>query len=91
MNMKIVPYSLQLLLENALKHNVVSREHPLHITMTAANGQLIVQNNLQKKQQVERSTGIGLKNIRNRYQLLTDKPVTVNETPQHFTVSLPLI
>jgi two-component system LytT family sensor kinase len=91
MNMKIVPFSLQLLLENALKHNVVSKEHPLHVTMTAVKGQLIIQNNLQKKLQVEQSTGIGLKNIRNRYKLLTDKLVSVTETPEHFTVSLPLI
>ena len=91
MQTRIVPFSLQLLVENALKHNIVSREHPLHITLTTEEGQLIVRNNIQKKQQVEKSTGIGLMNIRNRYKLLTEKLVTVTETPQDFIVAIPLI
>lgn len=88
---EVVPFSLQLLVENALKHNIVSKEHPLQIDVFAENGELIVRNNLQKKQLIEKSTGIGLKNIRNRYSLLTDRLISVTETPQSFTVSLPLI
>ncbi|MBU3744359.1 MAG: hypothetical protein FGM61_07400 [Sediminibacterium sp.] len=91
MQTRIVPFSLQLLVENALKHNIVSRESPLNIEVTTAEGQLIVRNNIQKKQQIEKSTGIGLMNIRNRYKLLTEKLVDVTETSQYFTVSLPLI
>ena len=91
MHTRIVPFSLQLLVENALKHNIVSGENPLHISLTTEDGQLIVRNNIQKKQQVEKSTGIGLMNIRNRYKLLTEKLVTVTETPQYFIVALPLI
>jgi two-component system, LytTR family, sensor kinase len=91
MQTRIVPFSLQLLVENALKHNIVSGENPLHITLTTNEGQLIVRNNIKKKQQVEKSTGIGLMNIRNRYKLLTEKLVTVTETPQDFIVALPLI
>lgn len=87
----VIPFCLQLLVENALKHNIASQQQPLHITVTTDGNQLIIQNNLQKKQQVEHSTGIGLSNIKNRYRLLTDRQVTVSETPQYFTVVLPLI
>ena len=63
----IVPLSLQLLMENAIKHNIVSSERPLKIDVFAVNGTLVVSNNLQKKNQLFESTGIGLDNIRNRY------------------------
>jgi len=88
---KVVPLSLQLLMENAIKHNIVSADKPLHITISSSNGSLVVDNNLQVKQQVAESTGIGLDNIRNRYKLLSNKPVTVTETETHFSVSIPLI
>lgn len=88
---KVVPLSLQLLMENAIKHNIVSADRPLHITISSSNGSIVVDNNLQVKQQVAESTGIGLDNIRNRYKLLSDKPVTVKETETNFTVTIPLI
>lgn len=88
---EVVPFALQLLVENALKHNIVSKEQPLHISVKAINDELIIENNLQKKQQVENSTGIGLKNIRNRYGLITKRAISVAETPHFFTVVLPLI
>jgi len=91
MRKKIVPLSLQLLMENAIKHNIVSSEKPLTIDVYAVNGTLVVSNNLQKKNQVFESTGIGLDNIRNRYKLLSDKIVEVTETSNSFTVSIPLI
>lgn len=91
MNAHVVPFSLQLLVENALKHNIASQQHPLKISIKTELDQLIIQNNIQKKQQVEHSTGIGLSNIRNRYRLLTERLVTVSETPDFFTVVLPLI
>src|SRR5258708_21815155 len=64
---KIVPLSLQILMENAIKHNIVSSSKPLKIEVHADNGKLVVSNNLQKKNQLVESTGIGLDNIRNRY------------------------
>src|SRR5690349_16419609 len=67
---KIVPLSLQLLMENAIKHNIVSSDKPLSIHVFAQNEKLVVTNNLQKKNQVIESTGIGLDNIRNRYKLI---------------------
>lgn len=91
LNSHVVPFSLQLLVENALNHNIASQQSPLKITIKAELDQLIIQNNIQKKQQVEHSTGIGLSNIRNRYRLLTERLVTVSETPEFFTVVLPLI
>ncbi|MEO6453865.1 MAG: histidine kinase [Ginsengibacter sp.] len=88
---RIVPLSLQILMENAIKHNIVSSDKPLQIDVSASNGRLVVTNNLQKKNQVNESTGIGLDNIRNRYRLLSDKEVEVTENGSNFTVSIPLI
>jgi two-component system, LytTR family, sensor kinase len=91
MNKRIVPLSLQLLMENAIKHNIVSTEKPLQIHVFSDNGSLLVDNNLQMKKQISESTGIGLDNIRNRYKLLDGKTVKVTETDTNFTVSIPLI
>jgi len=91
LNKKIVPLSLQLLMENAIKHNIVSASRPLQINIFTDNGSLVIDNNLQMKKQITESTGIGLDNIRNRYKLLGDKPVKVTETDTNFTVSIPLI
>lgn len=88
---KVVPLSLQILMENAIKHNIVSSAKPLRIEVVASNGRLIVRNNLQKKKQLIESTGIGLDNIRNRYRLLGDRMIEVKEGPSSFTVSIPLI
>ena len=91
MEYQMVPFSLQLLVENAIKHNVVSASKPLNILVSTSNGNLTVTNNLQKKNQIVESTGIGLNNIKNRYKLLTDKLVSVSETNFQFSVSIPLI
>ena len=91
LNKRIVPLSLQILMENAIKHNIVSSDKPLKIEVFAQNGQLVVSNNLQKKNQINESTGIGLDNIRNRYKLLGNDQVEVTENGSDFTVSIPLI
>jgi two-component system, LytTR family, sensor kinase len=88
---QIVPLSLQLLMENAIKHNIVSAAKPLKIKVFAENGHLVVRNNLQVKNQMIVSTGIGLQNIRNRYKLFGDDEVKVDESGDSFTVSIPLI
>lgn len=88
---KIVPLSLQILMENAIKHNIVSSDKPLKVSVSALNGRLVVSNNLQKKNQVNESTGIGLDNIRNRCRLLGNEQVEVTESGSNFTVSIPLI
>jgi len=91
LNQQIVPLSLQLLMENAIKHNIVSAAKPLRIKVFAQNGHLLVSNNLQVKNQLIESTGIGLQNIRNRYKLFGDDDVRVDESGDSFTVSIPLI
>ena len=88
---RIVPLSLQLLMENAIKHNIVSSAKPLKIQVFAENGHLVLSNNLQAKNQQIESTGIGLDNIRNRYKLLSDDEVIVDESGESFTVSIPLL
>jgi len=88
---KIVPLSLQLLLENAVKHNVVSSKRPLHIKVFEKNGTLIIQNNIQEKQVVKKSSGVGLRNIRQRYQILSNREVNINQSEGQFTVSLPIL
>lgn len=88
---RIVPLSLQILMENAIKHNIVSSEKPLKVDVSAVNGRLVVSNNLQKKNQLFESTGIGLDNIRNRCKLLGNGQVEVTENGTNFTVSIPLI
>ena len=88
---RIVPLSLQILMENAIKHNIVSSAKPLHIAIYTENGRLIVRNTLQKKNQAMESTGLGLDNIRSRYRLLGDRAVEVEAGPASFTVSIPLI
>ncbi|HNH20602.1 MAG TPA: histidine kinase, partial [Ferruginibacter sp.] len=91
MRQRIVPLSLQILMENAIKHNVVSSDKPLRIDVYTENGSLVLKNNLQVKRQISESTGIGLNNIRNRYRLLSDKEVKVTDNENSFTVSIPLI
>ena len=88
---RIVPLSLQLLLENAVKHNVVTSSRPLHIKVFEKNGMLVVSNNLQEKQVVKKSTGVGLQNIRQRFAVLTDRQVGIEKNDTHFTVYLPTL
>ncbi|MBI5856148.1 MAG: histidine kinase [Sphingobacteriales bacterium] len=90
-NKKIVPLSLQILMENAIKHNIVSSDKPLKVEVFAENGRLVVSNTLQKKNQITESTGIGLDNIRNRCRLLGSGQVVVTENETNFMVSIPLI
>jgi len=90
-NAKIIPLSLQLLLENAVKHNVVTSTRPLHIKVYEENGNLVVKNNLQEKQVVKKSSGVGLQNIQQRYHILTAKKVAITKTPKDFSVSLPIL
>jgi sensor histidine kinase YesM len=88
----VAPMTLQLLIENAVKHNVVSARNPLKIRLYDQDeSRLIVSNNLQPKPDRNHSTAVGLKNIVSRYAFLSKQPVVINKTETDFMVSLPLI
>lgn len=90
--LQIVPLSLQILFENAIKHNIISSKKPLLIEVFVDEaGKLIVQNNLQQKKQRMDSTKVGLQNIKNRYRFFSDEAVQVFSTSTSFIVALPLI
>ncbi len=92
MSWHVVPAALQMLIENAIKHNVVSRQKPLHIDIRInGNHSLQVKNNLQPRIMKEASTRIGLQNIRKRYELISGHSVRVSHTHETFEVNLPLL
>jgi len=88
---KIVPLSLQILLENCIKHNIVSEQQPLHISIVESENNLIVTNNFQEKKTLNKSSGIGLKNITERYQILSTRTISINQSKSEFKVELPLL
>ena len=88
---KVVPLSLQLLLENAVKHNMVTSSKPLHIKIYEDGDHLVVMNNLQPKQIVKKSSGVGLENIKQRYRLLSNRKVIINQREQDFAVAIPML
>ena len=88
---KVVPLSLQLLLENAVKHNIVNSSKPLHIKIYENQGNLVVENRLQPKEVLKKSSGVGLANIKQRYSLLSNKAVNINKTASHFSVAIPML
>ena len=90
-DMKVVPLSLQLLLENTVKHNVVSEQKPLYIRIKIIDNNLVIENDLQKKEVLQDRKGVGLQNIINRYGILTHRKVQIEETKNQFSVSLPIL
>lgn len=87
----VPPLAIQMVVENAIKHNVISEEDPLTIKLLIRDGYVVVENNLQRRHQVEATTGIGLENISKRYEMISHKTIRVEETPHTFRVCLPLI
>jgi len=88
---RVVPLSLQLLLENAVKHNMVTSSKPLHIKIYEDGDYLVVMNNLQPKQIVKKSSGVGLENIKQRYSLLSKRNVIINQRAKDFAVAIPML
>jgi len=89
--MNILPVSLQLFVENALKHNAATRNNPLEITIhNEGIDKLVVRNNLQEKTQLKNSSKIGLKNLNERCRLILNREIEVQETMDEFIVKVPV-
>lgn len=88
---QVFPMSLQMLIENAIKHNIVSEENPLFVEVTQNSEYIIIKNNLQHKSSVNDTGGIGLQNLKLRYELLSDTPFLIEKTDKEFIVKLPVL
>ncbi|MFN2128484.1 MAG: sensor histidine kinase [Anaerolineales bacterium] len=88
---EIMPVSLQILVENAIKHNMATLEKPLEIRLFMGDGYIVVENNLQKLATQVNSTKIGLKNLNERIRLLTGKEIIISESDDTFSVKIPLM
>jgi sensor histidine kinase YesM len=90
--MYIVPVALQMLVENAIKHNIVSTKRPLNVVITVNNeGSLVVKNNLQLRENKESSEQIGLQNINKRLKIVAGKEIRVEKDIESFAVAIPLL
>ena len=88
---KIPPLSLQLVIENAIKHNVVDKNQSLHILVNNDSDNIIVSNNLQLRSENVPSTGMGIKNLKQRYKLVADKEPEFITTGNEYIAKLPLV
>lgn len=92
LHMKLPAVTLQNMLENAIKHNIVTEEDPLVVDIsTNESSQLVIANNLNKKNFVETSNRKGLASLRALYAYLSDQPIEIIETPHRFTIKIPLM
>lgn len=91
LKLHLPPMALQILVENVIKHNEVSDEHPLNISIRGMSDRLEVRNKLQRRSHIENTSGTGLRNIRERYRFFTQREVKVYEKPNEFIVELPLL
>jgi len=87
----VLPMALQMLLENALKHNVISKEKPLKVRLIEEDDYVVVWNNLQLKNSVPDSNNVGLGNIRLRYSYLSENPVIIEKSESYFQVKIPIL
>lgn len=88
---EIAPLTLQLLIENTIKHNIISKKKPLRIDIISDGNYLEVKNNLQIKLTKEHSSSVGLKNIQSRYGFLTENKIAIEKNDDEFVVKIPLI
>lgn len=88
---KVVPLALQILIENVIKHNVATAEQPLTIQITATEDEIVIRNPIYPRMSREKGNGVGLANIKRRYELLTNKPVWYGPQGEDYVVKLPLL
>ncbi|MFW6222873.1 MAG: histidine kinase, partial [Bacteroidota bacterium] len=87
----IVPLGLQILVENSIKHNIITDDQPLEINVYEESDYLIVKNNLQKKHSMRAKEPQGISNLKNRYTFLIDKPVDIVVDESSFLVKIPIL
>jgi two-component system, LytTR family, sensor kinase len=88
---RIAPVTLQILIENAIKHNIINKDNPLIINILSNESCLIVENNIQLKKQVETSNKQGLNNLKSLYEFLSEKQIEITNDLYFFKVAVPLI
>jgi len=91
MNSKIPPLALQILIENAIKHNEISKRNSLEISVSTTDDTLVVKNNINKKYSPEPGTGVGLVNLSNQYRILAGKEILIKNDESNFVVEIPLL
>ncbi len=87
----IVMVTMQLLIDNAIKHNSIQSLQPLRIIVRVENDYLVVQNNIQLRKQIETSNKQGLQQLRQLYQYLSEKPIVIDQNEEKFTIKIPLL
>jgi two-component system LytT family sensor kinase len=87
----IVMVTLQMLIDNAIKHNIVQPNEPLYITIKDEGDYLVVHNNKQLRRQMETSNGKGVLQLKQLYSFLTDKPIVIESTDKEYTIKIPLL
>ncbi len=90
-SMRIIPTALQILIENACKHNIISTTNPLIINVSIDNNNIIVNNNLAPRPIPADSTGLGLKGLKEKYKIIANKDIEIKQTNTTFSVSIPLL
>ncbi len=90
-NYLITPISLQILVENVIKHNYFTVKDPITIHIGVQANYVTVRNKMRQKEYTEHTTGTGLKNLKNRYQILTQKNITVTKDSNEFAVNIPIL
>ncbi|MFI5154356.1 MAG: sensor histidine kinase [Chitinophagales bacterium] len=87
----IPPISLQILIENATKHNEFSEDFPLVINVGLELDQLVITNEIRKRKNRKPHSGIGLQNLNERYKLITNRSIVIRESPNEFSASIPIL